>query len=376
MSVRCAALALALVSSVWSVAAGAQPAPEPARAPLEQEDPTTWSDAELEAAGWRYSRQRANPGSPGAGVFALTLGLPVHGSGHFLVRDRRTAWRLLAMQGASLGIFASGATMWHLSDGAGARVTASTLQAFGASVFVASWLADVLGATKGSGADLPTNTYRAEGLSASFGFATLIGEGAPATTTLRLALPFEARRFVLRPDVEVGTDLDAQRFGLYAGWRVPTSKRPSSFVEFGAGGVDEWFGDAQIGRTQVRATVRWSYDFGDGFRHLANLVWVNDVSVAADYAMLRPNDRFRASQRSVHVPFGFLIHTNLDQGVNLALGYRHDRDRWVGTLGRRAGTITARLGIVPRNRLGIELEGEQGAYTRAVIGLRYVIAGR
>jgi hypothetical protein len=367
-------LALALVGLPRLALGQAEPASP--RATLEQEDPTTWSDAELEAAGWRYSRQRANPGSPGAGIFALTLGLPVHGSGHFLVGDRRTGWRLLGMQGASLGVFATGAAMWHASEGAGARMTGSTLQALGASVFVASWLADVLGATKGSGADLPANTYRAGGLSAEFGFATLIGEGAPATTTFRIALPFDARRFVLRPDVELGTDFDAQRFGIYAGWRVPTSKRPSSFVEFGAGGFDEWFGDAQVGRTQVRGTVRWSYDFGDGFRHLANLVWVNDVSVATDYAMLRPNDRFRRSQRSIHVPFGFVVHTNLDQGVNLALGYRHDRDRWVGTLGRRAGSVTARLGIVPRNRLGIELEGEQGAYTRAVIGLRYVIAGR
>lgn len=366
---RAVALGLALL-------VGASPAA--AQVGADAPDPTQLDDDALAEDGWEFSRQRANPGSPAAGVFALTLGAPVHGSGHFLAGDRRSGWRLLAMEGVGLTLFATGAIGWRASEGRGAREVATTMQAMGASVFAASWLADVLGATKGSGADLPPNTRRAYGLSGEFGFGTLIGEAAPLSTSLRLALPWEGRSFVVAPEVELATDLAVRRVGGYAAGRIALSKRPGSFLELGGGGFDEWFRDDGYGRTSIRGTARLSLDLGDLFRHLAHFVWENDLSIAVDYARLDATGggAFRRSQRTIHVPFGFLLHTNLDQGVNLALGYRHDRDRWVGTLGPRAGTIVARLSIVPRNRLGIELSGEQGAYTRAVIGVRYVFASR
>lgn len=341
-------------------------------------DPRDLDDATLEEDGWEFSRQRANPGSPGAGAFALTLGSSVHGSGHFLARDQRTGWRLLAMQGVGLSLFVTGAIGWSVSDGAAAREVATTMQAMGASVSTAAWLADVLGATKGSGADLPRNTRRANGLSGEFGFAALVGEATPVASTLRFALPWETRAFVLAPEVELSTDLDARRVGGYAAGRIGLSKRRGSFLELGSGGFDEWFGADGYGRTSIRGTILLSLDFGDFFRHLAHFVWENDLSIAVDYARFATSGgaAFRRSQRSMHLPFGFLIHTNLDQGVNLAVGYRHDRDRWVGTLSSRAGTIQGRLGIVPRNRLGIELRAEQGAYTRVEVGVRYVFASR
>ena len=53
---------------------------------------------------------------------------------------------------------------------------------------------------------------------------------------------------------------------------------------------------------------------------------------------------------------------NANQGVHIGMGYRHRRDELVGMTGRRAGMLWGRLGILPRNRVGVDLQIEQSNY--------------
>jgi hypothetical protein len=335
--------------------------------------PSCLSDEELRRDGWEFSVERGQPGSPTAGLFALTLGSFVHGSGHLLVDDRPTWRRLFVAQGISLAMFASGTLAHRRAESVPLRQAGGVMQTLGASLFVASWIADVLGATKGTGADLPRNTYRPFGFSVYGGFGLLLGQGSPVTNTMLISAPWEGRRFVLTPHAELGTDLQFRRFGLYAGYRAELSKRPNSFLEFGAGGFDEYSRAARSGRTQMRVTTRLSLDLGDIFRHLTNLVWETDVSLALDHYTFESNVRRRFDKRARvwHAPVGFVMHVDVQRGVNLALGYRHDRDLLVGAMGRNAGVLIGRLGIVPRNGIGIELEGQRGAFTRVLLGIRF-----
>jgi hypothetical protein len=89
---------------------------------------------------------------------AVVPGLLLHGSGHFAAGDRRTAWRLLALEGVGLGTMAAGVTALVLT-GASRRVVGLEVLTIGAgaSAFVGSALADlygVLAPAGGTGAPL------------------------------------------------------------------------------------------------------------------------------------------------------------------------------------------------------------------------------
>lgn len=361
-----AALLVALASLPASAQVGARP------------DPTRLDDGALAEEGWSFSPERTSPGSPGAGLVALTGGSLWHGVGHLMVDDRRSSLRLLAMEGVAVAAFAGGTLARRLGDGPAIREAGATIQVAATSVFAASWIADVLGATKGGGSDLPENTRRLDGLAAEAYFASLLGGANTVTNAVVLRLPWEARRGALVPYAELGGDLAYTRLGVLGGVRFPLGAREDSWLQLGGGGEETRDREAGTGRTQLRAQAHLSLDLGEWFPHLRGLVWENDLSLAVDHLLLESDGlrRFRADTRTWNVPYGFALHVNVDRVVNLGIGYRRDHDALVGDLGRRVGQLVGRLSIVPRNRLGIELEGQQGASTRILLGLRYVFFGQ
>lgn len=365
-----AGLACALALCFWSASASAQVG--------ERRDPTTMGDERLAEEGWTFSPERTNPGSPGAGVVALTGGALWHGVGHLMIDDKRSSLRLLAMEGVAVGAFTAGTLARRLGEAPAVRESGATLQTAAVSLFVASWMADVLGATKGGGDDLPQNSRRLDGLSAEVYVASLLGGANTVTNGVVVRLPWEARRGSLTPSFEVGADLSYTFIGVVGGVRIPVGRHADSWIELGGGGLEDRDREAGTGRTQLRVRALASLDLGEWFPHLRGLVWENDLSLTMDHVLLESDNlrRFRRDTRSWHAPYGFALHVNVDRGVNLGVGYRRDHDALVGNAGRRVGQFVGRLSVVPRNRLGIELEGQQGASTRVLLGLRYVFFGR
>jgi Calcineurin-like phosphoesterase len=88
----------------------------------------------------------SRPTGPWPVAAAVVPGLLLDGSGHFAAGDRRTAWRLLALDGLGLGTMAAGVTALVLT-GASRRVVGLEVLTIGAgaSLFVGSALADLYG---------------------------------------------------------------------------------------------------------------------------------------------------------------------------------------------------------------------------------------
>lgn len=336
-------------------------------------------DEALAEEGWEFTPDRSRPGNAAAGVMALTLGSVWHGAGHALAGDRVSANRLLASQGVGVAALTAGVAIRHAGDESPtARSIGTAMMVGGGSIFVAGWLADVIGSFKGTGADLPSNTSEIRGATLEAYFTPLVERGLDINSFVVLRTPVIATRWVFEPGVELSTDIAYRRVGASGGHRVRFGPLDRSYAEFGASGYDERQTQQGWGRTELASHTEIGLDLGAVFPHLTGLRWTNRIEFAVDHHFFEHdgNRRFRDQNRRVTLPVEMALGFNADQGVHIGMAYRHRNDTLVGMAGRRIGSFEGRLGILPRNRIGVDLRLEQGAYTRAWFGLQWLLSGR
>lgn len=344
-----------------------------------QSDPRALDDDELAADGWDFRERPSTPGSVGAGVLAITAGSVVHGAGHMALGDRPSWLRLLIGEAIGVVAFGAGTAVDATTDGDGGEVVGAALQTAGASMFIATWLADVVGAFKGTGTKLANNTREVSGLSLELFYSALVADGVEASNLATVSLPLVTRRLVVTPTVEADAALDYRHVTADVAWRQHFTWRPLTWVELAAVGVEEYIDSAGVGRNEVGARLGFSLDVGDVIPHVRGLVWRNHVGVSASWLYFDSDARrrFVGDQGLLRVPWGFRLDMNLNRSVNLGLGYEGPDDRLVGAASPRFGRAIGRVAVVPRNRIGVELRLEQGAFTRLWAGLRWqLVAGR
>jgi hypothetical protein len=185
-----------------------------------------------------------HPGAAAKGA-AIFPGLVLHGTGHLVAGDRRTAYRLMALEGAGLGLTAAGfATLAatgasrHLSPPIFATPVA------GVGLFIISWLADVQGVTMpagGRGAPLPSAPVLEARLGTRYVYDPTIAYG----TLVGPALDLRWRRWRLSPGAWIATAGHNVRANLEAGFRF-VGPRP------GALAADGSYVEAVLGATHHR----------------------------------------------------------------------------------------------------------------------------
>lgn len=87
---------------------------------------------------------------PLAVVASVVPGVLLHGSGHWVAGDKKTAKRLLTWQGIGMGLAALGGITIGVTGGAEEAMPGLVLLVPGGGLVVASWLADIYGAAVGS----------------------------------------------------------------------------------------------------------------------------------------------------------------------------------------------------------------------------------
>ncbi len=344
-----------------------------------QVDPRTLADDELAEQGWEFRERPSTPGSVGAGVLALTAVSVVHGAGHMALADRRSWVHLLVGEAIGIVAFGTGTAVDAATDGDGGEVAGAALQTAGASLFVATWIADVVGAIQGTGTKLATNTRELPGLNLEVFYSALVADGIEASNLATVSLPMVTRRLVVTPTVEADATLDYRHLTADVAWRQHFTWRPLTWVEVAAIGVEEYVDSAGFGRNEIGGRVGFSLDVGDVLPHVRGLVWRNHVGVASSWLYFDSDGerRFVRDQQQLRVPWGFRLDMNVNRSVNMGVGYEGPDDRLVGSASSRFGRAIGRVAVVPRNRIGVELRLEQGAFTRLWAGLRWqLIAAR
>jgi len=185
-----------------------------------------------------------HPGAAAKGA-AIFPGLVLHGTGHLVARDRRTAYRLMALEGAGLGLTAAGfATLAATGASRHLSPVIFATPVAGVGLFIVSWLADVQGVTMpagGRGAPL----LGAPVLEARLGTRYVYDPTVAYGTLVGPALDLRWRRWRLSPGAWIATAGHNVRANLEAGFRF-AGPRP------GAEAADGSHVEAALGATHHR----------------------------------------------------------------------------------------------------------------------------
>ena len=335
--------------------------------------PWQLTDEELLRDNWHFDAERGQAGSNTARITALTVGSVVHGAGHFVMGEDATAWILLGSEIASIAVGLGGLALVDANPSTSwLHASGEALAVAGTAGFGLTWAGDLLGTLRGTGAPLPQNNSRSEGLSAEFSYATTVLQG-DGVTVLGATLPLRLRHFVATADFEADPAGSYQLLGLYAAARIPIGKRGLTDTEFGVAISDERLTDAGAGRLAAEPRLSLEADLGSIATHFANVVVRAHGGAELSQIRFDPADRFALSDEAYvwRLPVGGEVSANFTPSVNLGLGYEQRDSRPVGrtSLG---GYFTARVGIPLQRKVGLELNLERGAGVRLGLSLRWL----
>ena len=335
--------------------------------------PWQLTDEELLRDNWHFDAERGQAGSNTARLTALTVGSIVHGAGHFVMGEDTTAWILLGSEIASIAVGLGGLALVDANPSTSwLHASGEALAVAGTAGFGLTWAGDLLGTLRGTGAPLPQNNSRSEGLSAEFSYATIVLQG-DGVTVLGAMLPLRLRHFVASADFEAEPAGSYQLLGLYAAARIPIGKLGLTDTEVGVAITDERLTDAGAGRLAAEPRLSLEADLGSIATHFANVLVRAHAGAEVSQLRFDSADRSGLSDEAFvwRLPVGGEVSANFTRSVNLGLGYEQRDSRPVGrtSLG---GYFTARVGIPLQRKVGLELNLERGAGVRLGLSLRWL----
>jgi hypothetical protein len=335
--------------------------------------PWQLTDEELLRDNWHFDAERGQAGSNTARLTALTVGSVVHGAGHFVMGEEATAWILLGSEIASIAVGLGGLALVEANPSTSwLHASGEALAVAGSAGFGLTWAGDLLGTLRGTGAPLPQNSSRSEGLSAEASYSTTVLQG-DGVTVLGAKLPLRLRHLVATADFQAAPAGSYQLLGLYTAARIPIGKRGLTDIELGIALTDERLTDAGAGRLAAEPRLSLEADMGTIATHFANVLVRAHAGAEVSQLRFDPADRFGLSDEAFvwRLPVGGEASANFTRSVNIGLGYEQRDSRPVGRTGL-GGYFTGRVGIPLQRKVGLELNVERGAGVRFGLALRWL----
>ena len=290
-------------------------------------------DEALQAENWETRDVNIRTSSLNCGLWAILISPFWRGYGHHCIGDDASHYKLLGMEGASLVLLTSSLLMGTLSnDSKSLSGTWKSMFHFGATLFVASYLFDVLGAFKGNLFALDPNHRDPFGHSVEVRLRWLPSNDF--NLGIQLDYKYRHPRFWINPYAYVDAiDLERWSGGVDAGAVLWHGQRRHTYIALAA---DASYEDNLAGEFtffNVIPYVEFSLDLGTWFEHLAELRFVNRLGIGVDLYNFKPaktSTPFRDYNTVLVLESELSI--NLLEDLNLAFIYRYRPDFHIGQI--------------------------------------------
>lgn len=329
------------------------------------------SDDELRVEGWQFFDEGQSSGSLVGSLLALTFGTVAHGVGHFYTGDTRTFRILLIAEAVSIVMISGSLLAESLtnSDGDLAPIYEPLLP-LGASVFVTTWLLDVIGSFKENAITFSEQRRpdRQLGLTLSYQYFSL--QSVPLGHAIAAQLKLDLWPFYLYPEGVIGLDDDFMQYGGVTGLRFGVGRRPRSFIFLEAEASRYLFNTLGFSYWSILASLGLSFDFGEIFPHLDGLVFKNTLGAGTQRHIFDFD-----SDGPVTATSFLVIETSLAvnpvSGLFAEIGYLERPDMLVGNISQSVGSFFATLSYALTDRLELFVDGRLGSGFQINSGAEY-----
>ena len=329
------------------------------------------SDEELQADEWEFLDEGQSTGSLVGGLLALTFGSVAHGVGHFYTGDTRTFRILMIAEAVSVVMIAGSVLVESLthSDGDLAPLY-EPLMPLGASVFVTTWLLDIIGTFKENALTF-TEVRRPGtqlGLAVSYEYSSL--RNLPLQHALFARLELDLWPFYLYPHGTIGLDDDFRHYGGVTGLRIGIGRRPRSFVYLQGEASRYLFDTLGFSYWSILATLGLSFDFGEIFPHLDGLIFKNELGAGTQRHIFDFDPDAPVTATNFLVVKTSLAVNPLG-GFFAEFGYLERPDTLVGNISQSIGSFFATLSYALTDRLTLFVDGRLGNGFQTCSGAQY-----
>ena len=290
------------------------------------------SDEELAAENWETRDVKASSGTVRCGFLALLVSTVWRGYGHYCIGDSSSHYKLLGMEGASLGMLSLSMLIGSLTkDDKSLSAIWKSLFHFGTTLFVSSYLFDVLGAFKGDSFNLDPNHLDPYGHSID-----LMLRWMPSTDFnlgLELGYIYRNERFWVKPygylDV---TDLSEYSFGIDTGVALWYGEHTHTYVAVAVDGKFDHDIDDDFKSLKILPYIEFSLDLGSWFEHLAELRFVNRLGIGVSMFDFKYSNAALYEDPDTVLMLESEVSLNVVKDLNIALIYRYRPDYMIGPL--------------------------------------------
>jgi len=263
---------------------------------------------------------------------SIVPGAIVHGSGHWVAGDRRTARRLAIAEGIGLGLVVLGGLPMRLTGGATETTPGLVLVIPGGALVLTSWLADIYGAAGGAGLggrgrtapprfELETGALvravpqRDARVAATFGGSAWHENGNLSVSGWASAASWE-----------IGGEVGARLLGGVPGRRG----RDASHLDLVIGGGERRFDDQGLRIASIEVVARGRYDLARFAGTLSGSFASLEAGLIHDWIRYRSAGDSIDGKALLDARLGFGIYLGDDAEVELY--YDHRRDTLAGSL--------------------------------------------
>ena len=288
------------------------------------------SDEELAAENWETRDVKASSGTARCGFLAILVSTVWRGYGHYCIGDNSSHYKLLGMEGASLGMLSMSMLIGSLThDDSSMSAVWKSLFHFGTTLFIGSYLFDVFGAFKGDSFNLDPNHIDPYGHSIDLMMRWM--PSADFNLGLQLAYIYRNERFWVKPygylDV---TDLADYSFGLDTGVAVWYGAHTHTYVAVAVDGKFDHEIDDEFKTVKILPYVEFSLDLGSWFEHLAELRFVNRLGIGVSMYDFKYSTVPIYEDPDTMLMLESEISLNVVKHLNIDLIYRYRPDYSVG----------------------------------------------
>lgn len=299
---------------------------------LSPDDVENKSDEELASENWETREVRVSSGTVKCGLLAILISTVWRGYGHYCIDDASSHYKLLGMEGASLGMMATSFLIGSLSkDDNALSGTWKSLFHYGVALFVASYLFDIIGTFKGDTFNLSNNHLDPFGHSVALQLRWIPSNDF--NLGVQLAYAYRHPRFWISPYGYVdATSLSNYDFGVDLGVAAWYAERKHTYVAIAMDTKYEDYPDDDYKILKLLPYIEFSLDLGTWFDHLAELRFVNRLGVGVSLYDFGFAQTERFSDYETLLVLESEVNLNVIDDFNVAFIYRYRSDYVVGQL--------------------------------------------
>ncbi|MBR4985610.1 MAG: hypothetical protein IKY83_07720 [Proteobacteria bacterium] len=298
------------------------------------------SDEELALENWEMREVNANASTVKCGLLSILVSTVWRGYGHYCIGDQKSHYKLLAMEGTSLAMIATSLLMGSLShDAKSLSAIWKSFFHYGTTLFISSYIMDVLGAFKGNSFNLATNHLDPYGHTIDLDLRWMPSQ--KFNLGIQLAYTYRNPRFWINPygyldvinlsEYELGADFGvALWYGekTYTYIALALDAKSESHIEI----------DSNDHYTTTYNTLRFlpyiefSLDLGSWFDHLANMRFINRLGVGVSLYDFKDAPGKPFTDYHTLLVLETALNLNVIKDLNIAFTYRYRPDFSVGQL--------------------------------------------